>query len=76
MRITAKGQVTIPLKLREALGLLPETEVEFERAGDSVRIRKVRDRPQRGRAIVAHLRGRATIRLSTEQIMALTRGER
>ena len=76
MRITAKGQVTIPLKLREALGLLPETEVEFERAGDSVRIRKVRNRSQRGRAIVAHLRGRATVRLSTEQIMALTRGER
>jgi len=76
MRITAKGQVTIPRKLREELGLLPETEVEFERAGDSVRIRKVRNRSQRGRTIVAHLRGRASVRLSTEQIMALTRGER
>jgi len=50
--------------------------VEFERAGDSVRIRKVRNRSQRGRTIVAHLRGRASARLSTEQIMALTRGER
>jgi bifunctional DNA-binding transcriptional regulator/antitoxin component of YhaV-PrlF toxin-antitoxin module len=49
MRITAKGQVTIPLRLGEALGLLPETEVEFERVGDSVRIRKVRSRSQRGR---------------------------
>ncbi len=59
MRITAKGRVTIPLKQREALGLLPETEVEFERAGHSVRIRKVRNRSQRGRTIVARLRGRA-----------------
>ncbi len=76
MRITAKGQVTIPIELREALGLLPDTEVEFERAGDSVRIRKARHRSRRGRMIVSHLRGRSTARMSTEQIMALTRGER
>ena len=76
MRITAKGQVTIPIELREALGLLPDTEVEFERAGDCVRVRKVRRQSRRGRAIVAHLRGRGSVRLSTDRIMALTRGER
>ena len=76
MRISTKGQVTIPIELREALGLLPDTEVEFERAGDSVRIRKARGKLRRGTALVAHLRGRGRIALSTDQIMALTRAER
>jgi AbrB family looped-hinge helix DNA binding protein len=75
MRISAKGQITIPIELREALGFLPDTEVEFERAGDSVRIRKAR-RKRRGQVIVTHLRGRGSVRLSTDQIMALTRAER
>jgi AbrB family looped-hinge helix DNA binding protein len=30
MRITTKGQVTIPQEIREELGLLPNTEVTFE----------------------------------------------
>jgi len=30
MRITSKGQVTIPKDIRERAGLLPNTEVEFE----------------------------------------------
>ena len=38
MRITSKGQVTIPMNIREKLGLLPNTEVEFEMDGTSVRI--------------------------------------
>jgi len=36
MRITSKGQVTIPVEVREELGLLPHTEVVFEVEGDSV----------------------------------------
>ncbi len=40
MRITQKGQVTIPQEVRSRLGLLPYTEVEFEIAGDHARIRK------------------------------------
>ena len=73
MRITSKGQVTIPQEIRHQLGLLPETEVEFEVVGDAVRMRKVRGRPTRGRAIVEHMRGKATSRMSTEEILALTR---
>jgi len=76
MRISAKGQITIPIELREALGFLPDTEVEFERAGDSVRIRKARSKLRRGTAIVTHLRGRGSVRLSTDQIMALTRADK
>ena len=38
MRITSKGQVTIPIDIRERAGLLPHTEVEFEFDGKVVRI--------------------------------------
>jgi AbrB family looped-hinge helix DNA binding protein len=74
MRITAKGQVTIPQEIRHRLGLQPETEVEFDVVGNTVRIRRVSGRPGRGRRIVDRLRGRATTRLTTDQILALTRG--
>ncbi len=75
MRITTKGQVTIPQAIRERLGLLPDTEVEFEVVGDSVRVRKARKGQSRGRALVEHMRGKGTVRMTTDEIMALTRGE-
>jgi AbrB family looped-hinge helix DNA binding protein len=77
MRITSKGQVTIPQAMREKAGLLPGTEVEFELVGDAVRIRPAQAPfvPGRGARIVELLRGSATIRMSTDEIMALTRGE-
>ena len=74
MRITSKGQVTIPLEIRERLGLLPDTEVVFEVAGSAVRIRKAPGPSRRGAAVVARLRGRSRSRLTTDQILALTRG--
>jgi len=75
MRITSKGQVTIPVEIRERLGLLPNSEVEFAVEGTAVRIRKARSRKRgRGRSIVEHLKGKATSGLTTDQIMALTRG--
>ena len=77
MRITSKGQVTIPQEVREKAGLLPGTEVEFEVEGKVVRIRKARAprQPGRGARIVARLSGSATVRMTTDEIMALTRGE-
>ena len=78
MQITSKGQVTIPLEVRTRLGLLPHTEVEFEVVGNYARIRKARqngDRGRRGRRAVEALRGTADVKLTTDQIMALTRGE-
>lgn len=74
MRITSKGQVTIPQAIREQLGLLPETEVEFEVVGNAVRIRKAGRSASRGRSVVARMRGSATSGLSTAEIMKLTRG--
>ena len=79
MRVTSKGQVTIPVEIREKLGLLPNSEVEFEVVGQAVRIRKVRrarGRGRRGKSLVARLRGRGSVRMSTDQILALTRGDR
>lgn len=78
MRITSKGQVTIPIEIREKLGLHPNSEVEFELVGSSARIRKVRSarKRSRGRSMVERLRGKGTIRMSTDQILGLTRGSR
>ncbi len=78
MRITSKGQVTIPQAVREQAGLLPETEVEFIVEGGAVRIVKAKasKRPSRGERTVARLRGGATnVSMSTEELMALTRGD-
>ena len=72
MRITSKGQVTIPLEVRERLGLLPNTEVEFTIRGDAALLTKAGAR-RRGPALVEHLRGRGDGTLTTDQIMALTR---
>ena len=78
MTLTTKGQVTIPLQIRQALGLLPGTRVVFDVVGNDVRIRKAGDQ-SRGDALVARMRaaGRqaAGPRLTTDQILALTRGE-
>ena len=76
MRITSKGQVTIPIEIRERLGLLPLTEVRFEVEGNAVRIvREERAPGGRGQRLLERMRGRATSGMSTEEIMALTRQE-
>jgi len=75
MRITSKGQVTIPAEIREQAGLLPHTEVNFEFDGKTVRIVRAHPRKNDGRGarLIAHLRGRGDITMSTDAIMALTR---
>lgn len=73
MKVTAKGQVTIPVQLRKRLGLLPNTEVEFVLQDGQAVLRKLRRSEGCGAKVVAHLRARGTVALTTEQIMALTR---
>ena len=78
MRITTKGQVTIPQHIREAAGFLPLTEVEFELDGSAVRIVKARlaKKPTRGELAVQRLRRAAGhVTMSTDELMALTRGD-
>ncbi len=63
MRITSKGQVTIPAEIRERAGLLSHTDVEFELDGEAVRIIRAtaRNGDGRGACVVAHLRGRGDV---------------
>jgi antitoxin PrlF len=79
MRITSKGQVTIPIAVREKAGLMPGTEVEFVVDGGSVLIKKAESgkRESRGERAVRLLRGSATRKLgmSTDELMRLLRGE-
>ena len=74
MRITSKGQVTIPQEIRERAGFLPHTEVEFVYDGKTVQIVKAKSKgASRGAKLIEHMRGRGTIKLTTDEIMAMTR---
>jgi len=75
MRVTKKGQVTIPKELRDELGIGAGTEVVFERAEDAIVIRKVPGAPARGQRLVDRLRGRGDVVMTTDEILALTRGD-
>lgn len=71
MRITTKGQVTIPQHIREKLHLTPHSEVEFIEEKGRIFIRKSKGPSIRNR--LNRLRGVATVRMSTDDIMALIR---
>jgi AbrB family looped-hinge helix DNA binding protein len=73
MRITSKGQVTIPVAIRRRAGLRPNTEVTFTMNRGVVILRKAAGVSHRGRRLVEAMRGKATGGLTTDQIMALTR---
>ena len=76
MRITSKGQITIPQQVRRALGLEPGDEVDIVVEDDGVaRIVPVGGPRGRGHRVVAALLGRGDVALSTDEIMALTRGD-
>ncbi len=76
--VTTKGQVTIPKEVRDLLGITPGSSVTFEVADDGrVLLSKVGSRARTARppSRFAKLRGTATAGLSTDEIMALTRGD-
>ncbi|MCU0724578.1 MAG: AbrB/MazE/SpoVT family DNA-binding domain-containing protein [Planctomycetes bacterium] len=75
MKVTTKGQVTIPLAVRRKLGIVAGTEVEFVEEIGRVVVRKT-GAGGRGRALVARMRGRGSVRMSTDEILSLTRGPR
>jgi antitoxin PrlF len=74
MRMTSKGQVTIPLDLREKFGLGPGTEVEVVAGEDGAIVRPAGVRA-RGAELVARLRDRADGDLDAEAVLRLTRGD-
>ena len=73
MRVTTKGQVTIPQHVREELGIKPHSEVDFVKMEDGtfrlVKLKKNKQKESR----IRRLRGAATVKMSTDEIMALTR---
>lgn len=74
MKITSKGQVTIPLEFRERYGLLPDTEVEFVPEKNALKIQKSPTPSGKGGRLIERMRGQGDGRLTTDQIMKLTRG--
>jgi AbrB family looped-hinge helix DNA binding protein len=70
MRVTQKGQVTIPLPVRRALGIGPGSDVEFEIDEHGARLRVDSDRAAEE---IRRMRGSGEGEMSTEEILALTR---
>ncbi len=73
-KVTRKGQVTIPKAVRDRLGIVPGSAVAFELAADG-RVVLVKADKKRSPSRFEALRGRAAGGMTTDQIMALTRGE-
>lgn len=80
MKVTTKGQIkgqiSIPQKIRERFHLLPGTNVEFLPQGDAAVIRPAEGEPEmRFPRWLKNAQGSATAGLTTDEIMATTRGE-
>ena len=78
MRLTSKGQVTIPQNIRELAGLKPYDEVEFSYSNKQIVVRPVKRKMSTGEEAIALLRGSATSKLglSADEWLEMTRGER
>jgi len=78
MRLTSKGQVTIPQNIRELAGLKPYDEVEFEYRNKQIVVKPVKRATTPAEEAIALLRGSATSKLdlSADEWLEMTRGER
>lgn len=77
MHLSTKGQVTIPQDIRERLGIGPGSAVDFELIEGAVIVRPCpqAESPAKPSPWIGRLRGSATISMTTDEIMAMTRGE-
>ncbi len=75
MKVTTKGQVTIPLHVRQKAGIVAGSEVEFCEETGRIYLRKVGN-SGRGRALIKQMAGQGNVRMSTDEILSLTRGDR
>ena len=73
-RVTSKGQVTIPKRVRDYLGLAPGSVVEFDVTPDG-RIVLINQDATPKPSRFEKVRGTATVKMTTDEIMALTRGD-
>jgi AbrB family looped-hinge helix DNA binding protein len=75
MRVTTKGQVTIPQEIREKLGITPAVEIDFVEEKERIYIVKRKDQAKKTHKF-GKLRGIATVKMTTDEIMSLTRGSK
>jgi AbrB family looped-hinge helix DNA binding protein len=78
MKVTVKGQITIPIALRERFGLSPGTEVEFVATEAGLQMKPRKQRRKATSAFdhwLAKAAGSAKPGMTTDEIMAITRGE-
>ena len=75
MKISERGQITIPKKLRDQFGLFPDSEVIVEPSADGLLVRPVNSRREQVERWLDGMRGSANTGLATDEIMRLTRGE-
>jgi len=73
MRVTTKGQVTIPQEIREKLGITPAVEIDFIEEKNRIYLMK-REGQTKKSFRFGKLRGAANVKMTTDEIMALTRG--
>jgi len=71
--MTSKGQVTIPKRMRDHLGLKPGSEVEFAFGRDDDIVLKTKEPGEKSR--FAAIRGSADFAMTTDQIMQFLRGD-
>lgn len=75
MKVTVKGQVTIPVALRRKFGIRADTDVQFKSTKDGILLTTGESAEERFANWVARARGSATTGLTTDEIMKMTRGE-
>jgi len=71
MRVTTKGQVTIPANIREVLGIKPESDIDFREENGRFYLVKISN-PRKVKRF-SSLRGIASAKMTTDEIMNLTR---
>lgn len=72
MKVTTKGQVTIPLHIREKMGITPMSEVVFVEEKGRVYLLK-KETPKTDQNRFRSLKGIADVKMTTDEIMSLTR---
>ena len=75
MKITSKGQVTIPQEIREKHGLLPNTEVDFVVERGRVFLRRKKGGMTEADRLMEHLRNAPKMRMSSKELLAILRDE-
>ncbi|MCF8035822.1 MAG: AbrB/MazE/SpoVT family DNA-binding domain-containing protein [Desulfobacteraceae bacterium] len=74
MKVTIKGQITIPRSIREKLNITPADEIDFVEENGRVYVVK-KTNADAGKSKFRTLRGTATVKMTTDEIMALTRAD-